>query len=1016
MKISLLNFYNQRAAAIRHALLHLVMVSVLASISQATAAQDKAETIIKGKVIDYATNQPLPGASIYIEGTSSGATADANGEYSIVVTNPDATLVITFVGYDTERRQIAGQTTIDISLIPSLEMLTQIVVTGYGEQKKTDITGSVSSLSPTAYKDQPVVTASAALQGRIAGVSVQTVSGAPGGEVKIRVRGSNSINSSNDPLYVVDGVALFSAGLSDINVNDIESIEVLKDASATSIYGSRGSNGVVLITTKKGKADHSKIEYNSFVSFSTVRKKYDLIDAVGYAKLTNHIAGSSIFADPDALAGTDTNWQDAIFRTSITQSHQLSASGGTDKTRYYISGYYVNQPGLVINSSQKKYAIRSNIDTKLNEKLNLSVGLFVSRQESHNTDDPGDRNISVITPAISWGPTERIYSSPGVYNRMSSIGFPITANPYMTAKERLNDANSNAVLLNSTLKYDITDWLSYDLVLGVNANLGNSAYLYNHWISPTNPSSGQSSSESYTLQNSNIVTFHKMFNDIHDIKLTGVVEETSSHYKSMAANGGGLTSETNGYYNLSLNKTQSISSNYSNWGLLSYVGRLSYVLKDKYLFMATYRVDGSSKFQGSNKWGYFPSVAAGWRLSEESFIKDLNIFTNLKLRGSYGKTGNQAVTPYSTLGLMDKSQFSFGTSTLYPGYTVGNPSNSNLKWETTVQTNVGLEMAFLNGKVSITTDYYVKNTKDLLLNKPIPLYDGGGSMLVNLGKVQNKGLEVTVNGNIIDTDKLSWTAGVNVTSYKNKVVSLGNDDIINLEYLAHGLINTNIQVVKVGQPLGAFYLIPWEGIYQQAEGIHNPGDAKYEDVSGNGTIGYEDRKIVGSSTPKFLFGINNNLRYKNFELNVFIQGSQGNKVFNAVYADISASNSTVKYPTLAAAADYWTPENTDSKFADPASVNKTQIESTQFLQNGSYVRLKNISLSYSLPKDMLKFANLKLTVSAQNLLTITDYIGFDPEITSTGLSTTGTSDAYGGVDVGAYPTAKSFSIGLQATF
>ena len=1014
MKINLPNL-NKKQTWLRHALLQLAIASALLLASQVTQAQDKTEIIITGKVIDYANSQPLPGASIYIEGTSTGTTTDANGDYTIQVTNPNATLVISFVGYDSEKRQVNGQTTLDISLIPNLEMLTQIVVTGYGEQKKTDITGSVSSLSPTAYKDQPVVTPSAALQGRIAGVSVQTVSGAPGGEVKIRVRGMNSINSSNDPLYVVDGVALFSAGLGDINVNDIESIEVLKDASATSIYGSRGSNGVILITTKKGKADHTKVEYNSFVTMSTVRKKYDLLDAMGYARLANHIAGSDIYSDPDAL-GTGTNWQDAIFRTSVTQSHQLAASGGTEKTRYYISGYYVNQPGIIINTGQKKYALRSNIDTKLSEKINLSVGLFVSHQNAHNNMDSGGASTAMVTSSLSWGPTESIYSSPGVYNRNNATGSPISSNPYMTAQERLNDTRSNAFVMSSTLKYDITDWLTYDLVLGVNANVGSSAYLTNHWISPTNPGSGQSSSESYTLQNSNIITFHKLVNDIHDIKLTGVIEETSNTDKGISANGGGLTSETNGYYNLALNKTQSISSSYSNWGLLSYVGRLSYIAKDKYLFMATYRVDGSSKFQGSNKWGYFPSIAVGWRLSEESFIQDLNVFTNLKLRASHGKTGNQAVTPYSTLGLLDKSQSSFGTTTLYPGYTVGNPSNPNLKWETTIQTNVGLEMAFLNGKLSATIDYYVKNTKDLLLSKPIPYYDGGGSMLVNLGKVQNKGLEVSLNGNIIDTEKLWWTTGVNVTSYRNKVVSLGGDDIINLGYLARGLVNTNIQVVKVGQPLGAFYLIPWKGIYQQDEGTHKAGEAKYEDVSGNGTIGSEDRKIAGTSTPKFTFGFSNNVRYKNFEVNVFIQGSQGNKVFNATYAAISASNSTAKYPTLAAAADYWTPENTDAKFADPAALNKTQIESTQFLQNGSYVRLKNISLSYSLPKDMLKFANLKLTVSAQNLLTITDYKGYDPEITSTGLSTTGTSDSYGGFDMGAYPTARSFSVGLQAIF
>lgn len=1016
MKISLLNFHNNST---RHALLRLLIIGALALSSQVTFAQDKTDRVVKGKITDYATNQPLPGASIYIEGTASGATADVNGEYTVSITDPNATLVITFVGYDTERIQVGGQTTIDVSLIPSLETLTQVIVIGYGEQKRTDITGSISSLSSTTYKDQPVLTTSAALQGRMAGVSVQNVSGAPGGEVKIRVRGSNSINANNDPLYVVDGVALFSAGLSDINVNDIESIEVLKDASATSIYGSRGSNGVILITTKKGKAGETKVQYNSFVSFNSVMKKYDQLDAVAYARLANHIAGSAVFANPDALAGTDTNWQDQIFRTSVTQSHQLSASGGTEKTKYYLSAYLVDQPGIIINTGQKKYAIRTNIDTEFSDKFSLELGIFATHQKLHNHVDVLDNGSAAIIPgAVSWAPTEKIYEN-GAYNRYSSIGSPLAENPYMIAKERLNDVTSNSILINGTLKYNITEWLTYDLVFGANINLSNNGYLNNQWINATNPSSGQGSSNSYTLQNSNILTLHKTFADIHDLTVTGVVEETSNRYTSFTASGGALTSEANGYYNLSLNGTQGIGSDYSAWGLLSYIGRIAYSLHDKYLLSATYRADGSSKFQKGNKWGYFPSIAVGWRLSEEQFIKNLNIFSNLKLRASYGQTGNQAINPYSTLGLLKENKYSYGTGSLAPGYAVGNPTSPDLKWEVTSQTNIGLETSLLSGVLNVTADYYIKNTKDLLLSQSIPQYNGGGSKYVNIGKVQNKGFEFSANVNAISNETFSWTTGFNATSYKNKVVSLGGESVVNLDYIGDGLINTNIQAVKVGESLGSFYLIPWQGLYQQGEqGFGSKaGDNKYEDVDHDGSIGYGDRKVVGSSIPTWSFGFNNNVTYKNFELNIFIQGVQGNKVFNAVYASIASPNSRVKYPTLAAAANYWTPENTGAQFADPASTtNRNYIESTQFLQDGSYVRFKNVSLSYSFPKEMLRFANIKLTASAQNLFTITKYKGYDPEVTSTGLTTTGTSDAYGGQDIGAYPSARSFTLALNATF
>jgi len=973
-----------------------------------------AQKTITGKVTSQEDGLGIPGVTVVVKGTSIGSTTDVSGNYNISVPDNATSLQFSFVGMKLMDVQIGTQKEINVTMESEFAALSEVLVVGYGTQKKKDLTGSISSVKVDAYKSQPVLNASSALQGRVPGLAVTNTSGAPGSQVKIRIRGANSINASNDPLYVIDGIALSSIGLKDININDIESMEILKDASATSIYGSRGANGVVLITTKSGKSGEIKVDYNVFMSVNTPMYKYDLLNAEDYAILANHIAGTAVFANPSEFAGKTTDWQDQIFQKGVTNSHQLSISGGTEKSRYYISGNYINNVGLLKNTNQDKFSLKSNLESKISKKASITLGLLAGRTNSHNTGDTGGKG-NPVTGSLAWAPTEAIYDSPGMYNRNAVS--PIWSNPLMSLLERRNDAFSNFALVNGKLNYRFTDWLTLDVILGMNLENSRSASLSNDWISQGNPSASQSQSESYTLQNSNILTFHKVFNEVHDLTIVGLQESSSNTYNAFNASGTGLSTTSNGYYNLGLNKAQSIGSSYSNWALLSYIGRLSYSYNDKYLLTATFRADGSSKFQStSNKWGYFPSIGLGWRLSEEDFIKHLNLFSNLKVRGSFGVTGSQAIAPYSSLGLLTPVQYSFGTSVLTQGYKQGSPSNPDLTWETTNQQDLGVDIGFWDNRLTVSFDYYNKKTKDLLLYTPIAGYNGGGTTVKNLGTVSNKGVEISVEIVPIQTQEITWSTSLNASVNRNEVLSLGKDSVIfRSDFVGQGVVNTNIQMVKVGQPMGTFFLIPWLGVASSDDPIlgTKAGDDSYQDVNKDGKIDFADRVVSGSAMPKIMLGWNNTVRYKNLELNIFIQASLGNKIFNAAYAMIAKPNSDVRYSTLAESSKYWTSTNTGSEWSDPASSTyRNFTESTQFLQDGSYARLKNLSLSYNIPKKTLSFIDASVSISGQNLFTITKYKGFDPEATSTSVN----SDASAGIDFGAYPSPRTISIGLHIGF
>jgi TonB-linked SusC/RagA family outer membrane protein len=975
-----------------------VMITSMAAASPLYLIAQSQQTI-QGKVIS--NGQPVSGVVIKSKQSNLQTQTDAQGEFSIKADIGNQ-LLISHVSYESKEITIVNNGTLNIDLIAKDQQIEEVTIIGYGQQRTKDLTGSVSSVKADAYKDQPVLTAASALQGRAAGVAVSLNSGAPGGKAKIRIRGNNSISGSNDPLYIVDGIALSTFNLQDLNVNDIESMDVLKDASATAVYGSRGANGVVLITTKRGKIGATKVSYDGFVNFNTLPKRYELMDAKTYAEHANTIAGSTVIADPNSFVGNSTDWQEILFKNTQSYNHQVTVSGGGEKARFFVSGFYQNQDGTLLNTDQQKYGIRSNTDININEKLSLGINLSAQRINGHNNAIMTSKANPVMA-SIAWAPTEKPYEADGFNYNRNGIS-PIWVNPLLTALESDDNTFSNIAAVNGNIKYKIIEGLTFTSNVGLDVALTKSASLANNWVSPGNMRSSQGYAESYAFQNSNVLSFNKRFADKHDLTLTAVEESTISTSTNFNAAGSGLSTISNGYYNLGLNASQSISSGYNQWSLLSFLGRAIYSFDNKYLATVSVRRDGSSKFQGQNKWSNFPSFSLGWNVHQEKFLQEIESISQLKIRGGWGMTGNQAIGPYQTLGLLNPVNYSYGSPNSYQGYTIGNPTTENLKWETTRQMDIGFDLGLFNNRLTLVADYYNKDTEDLLLYTQIDKYLGGGSILKNVGSINNRGVEFAIDGRLIENDNLKWNSNFNIGFNKNKVVSLGEgEDLIRQPRMGGGLLNADIQVIKKGEALGAFYLIPWEGVYQQDDNLLNrkAGDYKYTDTNGDNAIGYDDMAIVGNATPKVQVGFTNTLSYKNFDFNVFIQGAYGHKI----------TTSDVAYPTLQAVTDFWSPNNTGSQWASPTSKSKQYIESTQFLQDAGFTRIKNVSLSYKLPKSLLKVGAGSIGFSVQNLFTITKYEGFDPEASSTNPS----SDTNIGIDLGAYPSPRTYTLRLNLT-
>ncbi|OUO54944.1 SusC/RagA family protein [Parabacteroides sp. An277] len=961
---------------------------------------------ISGTVVDP-HGEPLMGVNVVEVGTTNGTMTDMDGRFTLSVPS-NATLQFSYIGYASQDVQVNGQRTINITLQEDSQNLDELVVVGYGTVRKADLAGSVSVLSSKSFKDQPIIQVSDALQGRVSGVQVQN-SGVPGGTVKIRVRGSGSINRSNDPLYVVDGIVRQS-GLTGLNPEDIQSMQVLKDASSTAIYGSRGANGVVLITTKTGKANTRQITFDAQIGIGTVAKRYETLNAYEFANLYNTYRPNTFSSDQltafqNGTAGTD--WQDEIYQTGVTQDYKLSLSSGNEKTQYLFSANYAGQEGVVIENSNKRYQGRLNLTSQLTKWLHLTADVSAS----HNVRRSGNfaaGKENIVNIAVNYSPVLDIMNADGSY-----VKDPYSAitqdNPVGILKEQTGETITDIVNAHVDLKFDILPGLTFTTSNGVDYNDAK-GYSFASTKVTAHSSMGNNDAYRMTLQTTNNLTYMGKWNE-HSLTATAVYEATQSEYRYMSINGTDLLTEGVGWWNVNMASTRTSSNSYSKWALVSGVARVMYNYADRYMLTGTFRADGSSKFD-QNKWGYFPSIAAAWSLGNEPFMQDQKIFQDLKIRASYGLIGSEAIDPYGTLGLMAQAMYAFGGTSQYTGYWIGqSAATPDLSWETTHQLDIGVDFAMLDHRLRVSLDYFDKRTKDGLLQRTIPNYDGGGSYWVNAAEVSNRGIDFSIDATIFDNKDFGWTTTFTGTYLKNEVKDLSGLEFIPGTNFASGLGTTTdgMNRIEVGQPIGAFYGYVWQGLDANGNDI-------YWDKNQDGLIDSNDRDFIGKSTPDFTFGWNNSLHWKNWELNAFFTASFGADRLNMVRFTGTAMTGDFAFITLKEGLDenFSTVGQSGTYVPVTQTGNNYQPGSTKYLEKANYFRLDNLSLSYNLPKRITKFADLRLTFSCQNLFTISGYKGMDPA----GISFVGSGsvDVNDGIDLGAYPLTRTYTIGVRMNF
>ncbi|RHR58168.1 TonB-dependent receptor, partial [Parabacteroides sp. AF17-28] len=895
--------------------------------------------------------------------------------------------------------EIRNQSTVSIKLKEDSELLDEVVVVGYGTVKKSDLTGSVASVSDRQFKDQPIKRVEDILQGRTPGVEVTALTGMPGESIKVRIRGTTSINKSSNPLYVIDGI-VSSTGLDGLNPLDIQSIEVLKDASATAIYGSRGANGVVLVTTRKGQEGRVSIVFDASVGISNMAKKYDLLNAYEYALALNDMWGSSTIQQADleayknGIKGVD--WQSIMTQIGIAQDYKLSISGGNEKNRYLISGNILDMTAVTITSKYKRYQFRINLDSDVTPWLNISTRINAARMHSHNN------SVDLMT-SINYSPAmEMKNEETGVYN--SDPYNAVDKNPYGSRLENYNDNYRYYLNGNVNFLFKIAKGLTFSVQGGLNYEHAPSYSFISSLSSPgvTNKMGNTSNTRIY-WQNTNNLTYQKELGD-HNFTATAVWEASNSQYTNLSISGSNLSNEIVGYWNVNNAKTRSASNNYTSVAILSGIARLNYSYKGKYMLTGTIRADGASKFQKGNKWGYFPSVALAWDIAKESFM-DENIFQRLKLRTSYGVTGNQDIDAYSTLGMLSSLSYGWGTSNEYVGYWGNSFATPNVSWETTNQYDIGADISVLDSRLNLSVDWFHKRSKDLLFKKSVPQYNGGGSYWVNEGEVKNSGVELMVSAIPVDNNGFIWETTFNASHVKNKVVDLaGSEFLLDANFSNYG---GAMLIKKPGYPLGSFYLYKWRGFDDAGANLYEKKDGT---LTTNPTA--NDQFISGQSDPKWTFGWNNMFTWKNWTASIFINAATGfNRLNMSRYATASMTG-TYKFITLRDAyfKGWDKVENkADALYPSYSNSNTKYYANSDFwLENASFLKVKNVSIAYMFPKQVTKFADVQLSFSVQNLLTITKYSGMDPEVYNGNIGS--------GIDSGAYPVPRTFTIGAKFRF
>jgi TonB-linked SusC/RagA family outer membrane protein len=966
---------------------------------------------VSGKVTD-SSGQPLPGVTVVVKGTNTGTVTNADGDYTLTNLPEDATLVFSFVGMRTQEMIVGNQDNINIILYEDTRALDEVVVIGYGTVKKSDLTGSVSSVKSEELTAIPQGSVAQAMQGRSAGIHVKQTSGAPGSAVTVRVRGTNSILGDNNPLYVIDGFPSYSSDLGMLNVADIESIEILKDASAIAIYGSRGSNGVIMITTKKGKTGKTKVDFGTTMGYQSLNKKMEMMNAREYCTFYNEYGiiegvGEHFTESQINEFGEGFDWQDFIFTTAPIRTHSLAVSGGNEKTQFNVSGNIFDQQGIVGAGGYSRYSLRTNLDHEINKRLNVNFYSTLSRNINDNkTSEGGRQGGTLISGALLSPPILTPYNDDGTY-RVLDNSYPVIStgggliNPLNILNERSNITKSNRILANLSLTYEPVDGLFIKILGGVeNTDSRNDYYQTLKYINSLG-SASVSTSNSISFLNENTVSYIKTFAQKHNISAVAGLTYQDYTYKNLGGSGTGFLSDITKTGNLGSAATPGVpSSSYSKWVLLSSIARVNYNFDQRYLFTISFRSDGSSKYSRGNKWGYFPSGALAWRISEEQFMEKVSLISDLKLRASYGVSGSQAISPYSTMNNLYTGKTVFGSDR----YTTFAPSTSlpgDLKWESTGQFDLGIDVGIVDNRFRFTADYYIKKTKDLLNSIPLATSTGYTQTIGNVGEIQNKGFEFSIDARAIDRE-FQWDLNGNISFNRSMVKKLyGGEDILGgaIDFL---VVVDNCSVLREGEPMGIFY-----GYLQ--DGYDDKGIEIYKDLEPDGVMNQLDKTKIGDPNPDFIYGLNSHMSYKNFDFSFFIQGSQGNDLLNASGVDNSLLWTYGVNLQKDVLYDHWTPENPNAKYPIPKRAHALRF-SNRFIEDGSYLRLKNVELGYNLPVQYISWLDkVRLYVSLQNILTITNYSGWDPDVNSQG------GGIGQGIDHNPYPVAKSYTFGINVT-
>ena len=1059
----------------RALLLTAIAAPIVLSAALPCRAQAQAR-MVQGTITD-SKGEPLIGAGVRVKNTQVGTTVDANGHYSISVPEGSDALIVNFIGMSPQEVAIGNRATVDVVLRGDSQSLNDVVVVGYGSVKKSDLTGSVASIKSQELLVGTPLSLDRGLQGKVAGVQVTQNDGAPGAGINMQIRGLNSFGSNTQPLYVIDGVPLqvnnegqsgsSSTSSSDNSVQstnvlnflrptDIESIEILKDASATSIYGSRGANGVVIITTKRGQSGQDRVDVTYRTGFDERRKKLKVLDAQTYASYLNEkylnsdkYYGTTYEADmqlpfpgttdpnsgiyhpaPADFAGKSTDWQDIIFHKGVVnEASVLFSGGGGDKGSFALSGNYINQNGTIVNSRFEQGNLRLNVTRnatkwltfETNTQLSRSLNKLVKAGTSNNESGAG-----VVYAALRFAPTVPLDNS--VLGILAPDQFP-TTNPYVYTHDVKNQELVNSVFSSNSLVATIRPGLTFRSRLGLNYYRSDrNIYYPRNTFEGAPPVSGVATVSSYNqfeLTSENYFTYTRKFGEKHDLTAVADYSYTNTNYNTTYENATGFQNDALQDNNLFLATKHLTRSGRGETTLLSYLGRVNYTFNGRYLFTLSGRIDGSSVFAKNNKYAPFGAAAFAWRAIEEDFLKNSTVLSDLKFRASYGTSGNQAIGPYQSLARLSGDTYVFNGN-LAQAYYPTSLASPDLTWETTNQLDLGVDVAILKGRVSFTADVYDKQTHNLLQALTLPPNTGYGSLFVNAGQIQNRGLELALNGRVIDTGNFKWTASPNISFNRNKIVELGASKTVDFSPRISAGPEIRPFILLAGQPIGRIYGYQEDGIFQDAAQVKASyptfsdeqvqqyiGEIRYKDLNGDGIIDVKDQQVIGNVNPRYVFGFNNTFNYKSLDLTVFFQGSVGNDIINytkAVTNNLGATRGN--NITQDAYDNRWTPENPNG--TNRKAVYQDAIPllfSNRFVEKGTYVRLKNVSLGYNFDFQNYGIRSLRVYTSLTNLVTWTNYSGYDPEVNAYGQNS-----ALRGVDLGNYPTSRSFSAGINVGF